>query len=207
MVLRATLGMEFGTRKAKKQILSQTENAVIQGEAANDLSIVKNDAIQQAFLESIKETAGDMPTRQDMAAAIEDSKPKPRANLDAAHPALVYPIDRLVGVQVLQSINVDDWLQKTKDQEEVMTHSRYVSKRLQSIAQSGDLSKLKVLRYMLMLIDFFQLLKTVRGRKTNAKQIPKVEVIKEKLNVSNQLIDGLIARFTDKRYASGEFYI
>jgi DNA-directed RNA polymerase I subunit RPA49 len=199
MVMRATLGMEFGTKKAKKRILSQTENAVIQGEDANDLSIVKNDAIQQAFLETIHETAGDMPTREEVVTAIEDSKPKPRANLDAAHPALVYPIERLVGLQVLQSINVDDWIQKVKDQEGVTTRSRYVSRRLQSIAQSGDLSKLKVLRYMLMLIDFFQLLKPVGVSSTKPRKLPKMEVIKEKLNVSSQMIDGLMARFTDKR--------
>lgn len=194
--------MEFGTRKAKKRILSETENAVIQGEDASDLSIVKNDAIQQAFLESIKETAGDMPTREDMAAAIEDSKPKPKANLEATHPALVYPIERLVGVQILHSTSVDDWLKKVKNQEGVTTRSRYVSKRLQSVAQSGDLSKLKVLRYMLMLIDFFHLLKTSGGSKTKAKKMPKLEVVKEKLDVSNHLVGTIIARFTVKGYAS-----
>jgi DNA-directed RNA polymerase I subunit RPA49 len=182
---RHNLGMEFGTKKAKKMITSLAENAIL---AAN-----KPSAATKALMTSIGENIADMPTAEELAEAAEASKPRPRANIAAKEPVDVYPIETLIDEDTLYHIDIRDWLDATKQKKGVTTTSRYVSRRIQSVIQIAeeDPTKLKVLKYMLMVIEFFQALK----KSKNGKLVPSYEVLKA-LKHPGFMMDGIRKRFS-----------
>jgi DNA-directed RNA polymerase I subunit RPA49 len=186
---RQALGMEFGTKKSKKMIQSLTENAIIAS------SSNKQSTATKALMASIGENIANMPTVEDLQTLAEESKPRPKANLSATDPTDVYPIQSLIDEDTLYSINVQDWKDATKEKVGVTTTSRYVSRRLQSVLQNDDEAKMKVLKYMLMVIEFFQLSK----KSKNGNLVPRGNDL-HALDHPGFLLEGVKKRFSVDKY-------
>lgn len=129
-----------------------------------------------------------------MQAAIDETKPRPKANLKAETPKDVYPVETLIGSDTMQLLMVKEWLDAVKSLRPITTRSRYVGQRLQKIAVDGNVKKLKILRYLLLLLDFMSALKS-KGK--GLKRLPDREELREATGVQDFLIDIVRKRFTD----------
>ncbi|KAF2841505.1 RNA polymerase I associated factor, A49-like protein [Patellaria atrata CBS 101060] len=200
MALRQELGMEFGTKKAKKALASITENAITPRkprDAANtDTPTVDAlDAGAKAILQSMQASTSDMPSRDAMNAAADDAKPRPKANLDATTPAEAYPLDALISPDELRAVDIKAWQDAVKAGENVQVTSRFVAKRLDGIGKSKDTKKLRVLRYVYILIEFYNALKANRD---GGKRLPQRDELRKRVSASDVLLDGV-----KRKYAAG----
>jgi DNA-directed RNA polymerase I subunit RPA49 len=186
--LRQELGMTFGTRKAKGQIKSLAENAIIQASGDG-----KPDATTQALLDSIGEKVALMPSKEEQEALSTDSAPKPKANLAATEAKDVYPLSVLIPSDTFNAIDVITWIEKSKRKEEIKTGSRFVSFRIGDAAKNENFVKMKVLRYMLVVIELFVSLKNVG--KGGKKLPPRKELNQIMSSSPPSLIDAVIKRF------------
>ncbi|KAI9837385.1 MAG: DNA-directed RNA polymerase I subunit rpa49 [Sclerophora amabilis] len=211
-VQRQELGLAFGTRKAQKMIASRTENAIstpkkqsgragspsaANGEAAGSSPTPLSDPAAAAMLQSIADSTKDMATREELQAATDEKKPRPAANLEALNPEDVYSVETLVGEEELRVLQVKEWLSAVEEQEAITTKSLYVSRRIQKIAASGDVKKLKVLRYLLLLLEFHSCLKSSRSK--SEKKVPQRDDLRKVLEVSDFLIESVLRRFSDRK--------
>ncbi|KAI9748368.1 MAG: DNA-directed RNA polymerase I subunit rpa49 [Candelina submexicana] len=198
---RQNLGMEFGTKKAKKAIASQTENAISPSKPratspGGSQTPAIQDAATKALLDAMADSTDHMATRAELQSAVDEAKPRPKANLAAKTPADVYPVESLVGEETMAALTVKDW-QDTVEAGEAVTglKSRYVSQRLQKVATSsgsGKVVRLKVLRYISLLLDFYLTLNTgARG----PKRVPQMVHLKKALGVQGSLVDTIKRRF------------
>ena len=194
--LRNELSLAFGTKKARKAMASLIGNAVVTRKTGDD-SFTKDsgpDAAGAALLDSMNVTTANTATREELQARSDEAKPRPKANLKAQKVEEVYPVETLVGTETMPQIMVKEWVDAAESKRVVTTKSRYVSQRLQKIATSGNVRKLKILRYLLLLLDFWSVLKpTGKG----SKRLPEREVIRTTTGVSTFLIDGVVKRFAD----------
>ena len=180
--------MEFGTKKAKNMIKSLAENAIIQSGSPSG----KRDATTKALLQSIGEKVAEMPTAAEQANASGEAAPKPHANLDAKEPDDIYPLSVLIPTELLNSIIVNEWVEKVENGEGITLPVSYVARRVGSAAiNKTDRTKLKVLMYMTVAIEFYQAL---RGNKAPKRVLPKVE-LQNKIKHDSGLIDAIQRRF------------
>ena len=196
---RNSLGLAFGTKKSQKAIRSLTANAI---QASPSKSNSKNqsnytlDPLASAVVSSMAASTSSMPTREEMQAEIDEAKPRPKPHLDAEIPAEVYPVEELVGgVNVLQAVGVKEWIDKVKAGQDVQTKSMFVARRLKETVESGDVKKLKTLRYLLLLVEWYKSLKpgTKQGRK-----IPKLEEVPDLVaGWGSDIVNGIAKRFTE----------
>jgi DNA-directed RNA polymerase I subunit RPA49 len=197
-VARQTLGMEFGTKKAKKALLSFTENAIKKGASAeaNGAGPVK-DALTTAMLDTM--VGAEMPTKEEQRAVVDDAKPRPRPHLDTDKPQDVYPIDELIPEDAMMALYVKDWTDAAEKNEAVQTHSRFVARRLHALAVKKDIKRLKILRYILALVDFNAACTTLSK---GGKKLPKDRsVLKESVKHAGDAVLGEIQRkFAQKGY-------
>src|ERR1700732_2745142 len=115
-----------------------------------------------------------MPTLEELQEEGEASKRRPKANLSATDIKDVYTHDNLLGVDMMKHIPVMDWTPSIKDKKEVIVSSRHVARRIQK--EASNIETLKLLRYMLLLIDFHNAAGTSsRGR---SLFLPKRDVLK-----------------------------
>lgn len=174
--MRTTLGQTFGTKKAKKAITSKTENAITAEGTVRPLAgtpRAKFDSVTAATLATMAEATSRMATRDELQSVANDAKPRPKANLDAVNPEGVYTIEELIGTDTFSSIAIKDWQDAVKAGRPIETISRFVSNRLQSMGVRTDsVQKLRLLRYLLYLIEFKNMLVT-KGMK--GKMLPKFE--------------------------------
>ncbi len=204
MQLRNDLGQTFGTKKARKAIASLTENAISPNKSARQTSPggsqrTKMDSTTTAMLESMAEATGNMATREELSAAVDEAKPRPKANLAAESVNDVYTIDSLIGPEVIQLIPVKEWRDTAKAGREVITQSKYVAHRLQKAATS-DVRKLRALRYLLCLLEFFgsarpkgkgiRVLPYKDGLRSAIPGVPEavVEHIRRKFSLNGQML-------------------
>ncbi|KAF2868436.1 DNA-directed RNA polymeras-like protein I 49 kDa polypeptide [Massariosphaeria phaeospora] len=166
---RHALAAEFGSKKSRKAIEDITLNAISRGKAG-DPPTVKDEAIATNVLQNMTEATQSMPTKKDLAAAVDNSKPRPPANLDAEYAADVYTAENVVGRELLSLIPVKDWVDASKQGQPVNVNSRFVAKRILKIVKSNEIQKLKVLRFIQLCINFSLALRT-KGM-SGAKQIP-----------------------------------
>ncbi|KAF2142957.1 uncharacterized protein K452DRAFT_248606 [Aplosporella prunicola CBS 121167] len=185
--LRQELGMEFGTKKAKKALASITENAINPSKEGED-------PVASAVLQSMANATSDMPTREALQAAVDEGKPRPRANLEATTPADVYTPESLIGLENMRLIEIKSWLDAAENREDVQTQSRFVAHRLMNIASQKDVKKVKVLKYILLLIDFMSALKPGRN---GSKKLPQRDDLEKKTHTSGALLDSVRRRFAD----------
>lgn len=106
-------------------------------------------------MDSMAASTADMPSREEMQAEVTSNKPIPTPNLEAETPAEVYTLDSLVGLQALRSMQVKEWIDKENAGEEVITRSRFVSSRIAGLVKADEVKKLKALKYLLLLVQWY----------------------------------------------------
>lgn len=203
MQQRNDLGQTFGTKKARKAIASLTENAISLNKSARQTSPggsqrTKMDSVTTAMLESIAETTGNMATREELSAAADEAKPRPKANLAAESVNEVYTVESLIGPEITKLIPVKEWRDAVKAGKEVITKSKYVAHRLSKAA--SEVQKLRALRYLLSLLEFFgsarpkgkgiRTLPYKDGLRVAVPGVPEavVEHIRRKFSVNGQML-------------------
>ncbi|KAL8805656.1 MAG: hypothetical protein Q9182_001800 [Xanthomendoza sp. 2 TL-2023] len=196
---RSALGLTFGTKKAQRAIQNLTKNAISpvkQGPSTQGQRHSVLDPVASAVVSSMAAAAPTVVTREDFQAAIDNSAPRPRHNPDAETPAEAYPIDQLVGRGTLRQMTVKEWQDKVSDGQEILTKSRFVSHRIQRIASDGDVRILKTLKYLLLLIEWNNIL--LPGSKGVGRKIPQGFQLQEKVDQwGSDLVDGVAERFAE----------
>jgi DNA-directed RNA polymerase I subunit RPA49 len=193
--MRTTLGMEFGTKRAKKAIASMTENAITRKSADG---VTPSDSLTTAVLNSLATNTASIPTREEKQAIIDRSKPRPKANLAATTPAEVYTLDEVIGEETLRDIAVKGWVEENSIDGAFNASSRFVASRVHYFARDEDVLQLKALRYMYMLIQFYLALKPERE---GQKKLPtKADLAAKVDQASTSLLDGI-----KRKYAEGGF--
>lgn len=197
---RSNLGLAFGTKKSQKAIRALTANAIKASPTkSNSQTSVTGralDPLASAVVSSMAQFTSTMPTRQQMQADIDENKPIPKPNLAAETPAEVYPVEQLVGgINVLRNINVQELMDKVNAGEDVQTRSLFVSTRLRAVVQSGDVKKVRTLRYLLMLLEWH---KGLRLGKNGHKRVPKDEEMGPLMHeYGSEVVRGVGRRFSD----------
>ena len=144
-------------------------------------------------------TAGAVPSREELQAAIDGAKPRPTPNLEAETPAEVYNIEDLVGASSLKALKVRDWQSAVEANKEVQTSSKYVSRRLVSVVSSKNIVRLKALRYVLLLLDWYSCLKP--GMKGMKKLPLREEIIKAVGGeITGSMLESLRKKFAPDGY-------
>lgn len=189
---REELGREFGTKKAKKAILSKTENAIPQDTKGKG----KVTDVQSAILESVGDTtagAASTDPQQDADAQLA-AKPIPRPNLQAETVEDVYTYDTLIPPSDARMIQIKDWQDKVRADEVIQFKHRFPANRVQTIAKGEDAIKLKALRYLTLLLEFHDAL----GSNRSGKKVPKKDVLSKRLSAWPQnLVDSVRRRFSN----------
>lgn len=116
--------------------------------------------------------------------------------MQAETPAEVYPVEQLVGgVNVLRNMNVKGWIDKTNAGLDVQTRSLFLSKRLKRVVDSGDVKRLRALRYLLLLVEWFKALKVMPK---GGRKVPKVEDMGAMVEEwGSETVAGIARRFAD----------
>ncbi|KAI9661907.1 MAG: DNA-directed RNA polymerase I subunit rpa49 [Bathelium mastoideum] len=191
---RQELGLEFGSKRAKKVISANAQNAIAptQGAAADE----KLDALGSALLTDAAAATKDQPNQEAMQAQQDAGKPRPKANLQAQKPADVYTVENLIGGNVMKALGVGEWIDHADQGVAVHTSSRFVANRIRTLATGTrkDVQKLKVLKYLATLLDFHGSLKSgSRG----TKALPKNSELKERLKTSEIVLNHIVQSFTE----------
>lgn len=197
---RHALASEFGSRKSKKAIASMMENAISQGRGKDPNAATKDETVSSAVLQNISGAAV-MPTKAELEAAVDSSKPRPQANLAAEFPADVYSIDTIVGKDLMGVIPIKDWVDAAEAGEGVSVTSRYVAKRINRLAKDKEIQKLKVLRFILLCINFnAALLKKGKG----PAQVPPREKLTNLMgeNIPEPVVASIRRRFATEYVTS-----
>lgn len=190
---RHALATEFGSKRSKKAIVDMTENAITRGRAGD----APDETVSSAVLKGMSKTTSAMPTKDEIVAAVDSSKPRPKHNPAAEYPADVYPIDTIVGKDLMGLLPVKDWVDAANAGQNIDVHSRFVAKRIFKLAKAKEIQKLKVLRFILLCVNFNAALK-VKGR--GAKQIPQKDKLMAEMgdDVPPPVVDSIRRRFASE---------
>jgi DNA-directed RNA polymerase I subunit RPA49 len=169
MTRRHELAAEFGSKKSRKAIESMTLNAISSGKPGAPAA-ARTDGVADNILDNMSSAVSAMPTKADQESAIDSSKPRPKANLKAEYPSDVYTIDTVVGTELMTMIDIKDWVDACASNKGVNVTSRYVAKRIAKLAKNKQMQKLKVLRFILLCINFNAALQGSGG--SRPKKIP-----------------------------------
>ena len=148
-----------------------------------------------AIVRSMSRETCTIATREELQAAVDEAKPRPQANLQARTPADVYPIETLIGEDVFRDLKVKHW----QDAAKIQTTSLYVGKRFMKVLGSGDVKKLKVLRYMLLLIDWY------KASKLGYHGVRKLQKRDEVRKAVGMDVEGWIIHAVNKKFAPDLF--
>lgn len=194
---RSTLGLTFGTKKSRKAILSLTENAISPSKAllksSSQNSISKLDPLASAVVDSMAATTADMPTREEMQAEINASKPIPAPNPSAQSAAEVWTVETLVGLATLRGVQVKEWIDTVHAGDEIVCRSRFVAHRIEKLVAANDVKRLRGLRYLLLLIEWFHAL--TKGAK-GVLRVPRREDLLP--GWPSELVAGVGRRFAQR---------
>ena len=141
-----------------------------------------------------------MPTQEELQAAIHEAKPVPEANLAATKVEEVYTIEKLVGMPTLRLVQVQGWITAVQAGEEVKTRSRFVAHRLEPLVRASAIKKLRGLKYLLLLVEWYSSLQKPRNPtpylKTIARKLPRAESLPR--GWDSDLLTSVTARFADE---------
>lgn len=141
--------------------------------------------------------------QEEIKQAVEDAKPGPKPNLQATTVAEVYPVEEVVGLDALRGLTVRDWQDKVKDGDDILTKSRYVSGRVREVVKSEQVRKIKALKYLLLLVEWYHCFKP--GPKGVKKLGPRKEVEQAMKDTSEEMRNGIRERFAEGTYAIALF--
>ncbi|KAF2738562.1 DNA-directed RNA polymeras-like protein I 49 kDa polypeptide [Polyplosphaeria fusca] len=195
---RHALAAEFGSRKSKKAITGMAENAIARGRAGDPNAPPMNEAVADAVLDNMANATANMPTKEDQAAAVSSSKPRPRVNTEARYAAEVYTIDAVVGTELMSLIHVKDWIEATEQGTGVQKlTSAFVAKRITRLAKNKEIQKLKMLKFVYMCMNFNA---SLQGRGSKAKRIPPRDQFVERLGPDTPppVADAILRKFASE---------
>lgn len=191
---RVLLGEAFGTKKSQKALRSVTENAIASPATqknAEGKPIL--DASAAAILNTVAETSSSMPDKAAQQAAIDEAKPRPKADLLTDDPTEVYTLQELVRGDAFSCLEAKPWIQAVKKGEDIQTTSQFVALHLQRIVKAGNSEQIKALQFFLCLIEWYKCLKSA-GR--DGKKLPKREEVQAAVPSANErLLDIIRKRF------------
>jgi DNA-directed RNA polymerase I subunit RPA49 len=197
---RTVLGQEFGTKKARKAIQSLVENAISPDKSKRNLGkdgTTKIDAAHAAILANMAEATASMPTRESLQEATDAAKPRPKANLDTTDITKVYTIEELAGEGTMELIPVLQWQKSIKKRADVLSTSIFVGRRIPK--HSTSVEKLKMLRYLQLLIDFYRILRPGKG----SRFLPDRDDLKTLLgDIPEFVLDGVKKKFANGKEIS-----
>jgi len=186
---REELGMEFGTKKAKKALLSKTVNAITGSQGKG---------VEDAVLDSVKEASEALPVKQEQQNMILASKPIPQPNLEAQKIEDVYGVTTLVPASDMRALAVKEWQDAVNSSTEVKLSSRFIANRLQAIVARDDVQALKALKYLHLLLEFNSALSPGRG---GGKKVPMKDKLREKMAAwPETLVENVRRRFAEGGY-------
>lgn len=193
---RDALGQAFGTKKAKKAIASKTENAIDQGRSS-DGTPRKLGAADLALMDSIKDTTANMATRDELQAVVDQARPVPKGNYEAADVEDVYNPKEIIGKDVLNAIPILDWQDKTKKNEAIEVVSRFVANRVNRVAAGETAAlRLKILRYYLWLIIFYNSARP--GKERGTKSIAPRDKLRDQMAPAPEVVvENIRRKFSD----------
>ncbi|KAF2028379.1 DNA-directed RNA polymeras-like protein I 49 kDa polypeptide [Setomelanomma holmii] len=168
MAKRHALAAEFGSKKSRKAIEDMTLNAIRSGNPTDPAS-TRNEGVAENILNNMTTATGTMPTKEDLAAAVDKSKPRPTPNMAAEYPTDVYPIETVVGSELMTMIEIKYWVDASEAGQGVSVTSKYVAKRITRLSRNKQIQKLKVLQFIYLCINFAAALSGPTGR---PKKIP-----------------------------------
>ncbi|KAK7742089.1 DNA-directed RNA polymerase I subunit rpa49 [Cytospora paraplurivora] len=195
--LKTELGQAFGTRKAKKALAAITENAISPRKPHVDGTLTL-DSSEKALMDSIKDVTLSVATQQDLQSAIDAAKPVPKGNYEAEDIQDVYRPEDLIGKDILDLIQVNDWAHSVKKNEDIQLRSRFVAHRINRIG-SGEsaVPRLRLLRYLYFVMLFY--LTTRKGKDKGTREVLKKDKLIEELSPAPPpVIESIRRKFSDK---------
>ena len=146
-----------------------------------------------AVMASMADATKGMATASELQQEADASKPRPKANLAATDIKDVYTHTNLLGVDILKHIPVMDWTQAIQAKNEIVVSSRHVAARIQR--EADNVENLKLLRYMLLLIDFLNACQPKRG---GVRMLPKRDALRTALGsaVPESVVESVKRKFT-----------
>lgn len=168
------LGTAFGTKKAKKRIQAQEDNAIGPTRRNGDKP-AKMDAGAAAVIASMQAATAGMSTRDELSAVADAAKPRPKANLEATELKDVYTIDDLIGDEVFKTIPVIDWQTNTRKQKAMQVHSRWAAPLITTVVENT--MKLKCLRYIHIMIAMHKGL--TEAKRGGTKSLPDRDTMRK----------------------------
>ncbi|KAI4140831.1 MAG: hypothetical protein L6R39_005638, partial [Caloplaca ligustica] len=196
---RNELGLTFGTKKSQRAIESLTKNAISPSKPRSLPGQPTRSTIDPTASAVLSSMSSSAPTREELQASVDESKPRPRPNLSADTPADVYPLEQLLGQGTLRQMTVKEWQDAIEAGEEILTKSRFVSHRVQAIVKSGDVRRLKTLKYLLLLLEWYNALQPARGKGGAGRQVPPPEKLQRELTGwSSLLVESVAQRFAEE---------
>ena len=200
---RSNLGLAFGTKKSQKAIRALTANA-IQATPTKSKSQASDsgrtlDPLASAVVSSMAQFTSSMPSKEQMQADIDQNKPIPKPNMAAENPAEVYPIEQLVGgVNVLRNMNVQELMDRINAGDDVQTKSLFISRRLRAVVQSNDVKRVKTLKYLLLLLEWYKKLKVAFKGTTKVPRDEDMGPLMEQYG--SEVVRGVGRRFADQGF-------
>ena len=150
------------------------------------------DASVSAIIDSM-----DRPTafsRKQMQAETDANKPVPKPNLDAKRPQDVYTAEGLISERALRLVGIHEWQEAIEKKQSIQTPSRFVSNRVKRVVMSGDSTKIKMLKYLHLLISWKRdLIPNKRGGGYKLSPKPKDDALKDN--------DGLVRDAIKSKFA------
>lgn len=133
-----------------------------------------------------------MASRDELAQRAEDAKPRPKANKDSTDIKDVYTIDSLIGNDIAKLVPSKQWQDAIKANKNVLLPSRFVANRMQN--HGANVEKLKILRYMLLLIEILNACKSNRG----VRNLPRRDELKKLLgDTPEAVLESIKRKFTE----------
>lgn len=154
---KTALTNTFGTKQSKKMAQSMAENAQLSNAPSGSANPAET-ALLSSMPGTVNGEATDMATKAaNVQAQVQAAKPIPTANLSATHPVDVYAIETLVpnGHATLRQLpGIKEWMDTVNSGQAVTTTSRYVSRRVEAVVKSGNVTQLQLLRFIFLLLEF-----------------------------------------------------
>lgn len=152
----------------------------------------------------IDASAPSLHAQEETKQTVEEARPGPKPHLKAETPSEVYPLEELVGLDVLRVLTVRDWQEKVAAGEDIVTRSRYVSGRVREVVKSGNVREIKALKYLLLLVQWYHCLKSTN--RSGAKGLPsRTAVAKAMDGTSEELRESIRMKFAEGKYVNTHF--
>ncbi|KAI9661990.1 MAG: DNA-directed RNA polymerase I subunit rpa49 [Alyxoria varia] len=204
---RSDLGLEFGNKKMKKNISTRQQNTIntepgrsentAESRVAVSSSIAANPS-QSAILNAVAVSSQGAPTRADVQAEADAAKPRPPHNPSATTLEDAYNVSDIVGQDILEKVKVKPWVDAVEAGESIQTSSIYASHRIQDLVFDHEIKKLKVIKYILLLMELW---KAGKPGRDGGRKLEKRSTIMQ--NMTQYGVDEPLAAEIKDRFCNG----